>query len=153
MTNAEADCCFKSSANISSSLVQDDMIKNKILQLLALFTPIQPPILISFVNNICIPFKPHIIFHLFEDACLVVSWPGHTSEHQCSPSTYLHGCQMGCHFTSGGIINYNTLSSHSPISCETLWLYITINLFWCSATEDIHVWFSLLGSCSLEVVK
>lgn len=58
---------------LSSSLVQQEMIKNKILQLLALLTPIQPPILISFLNGICIPFKPYIIFHLFEEACLVVS--------------------------------------------------------------------------------
>lgn len=138
---------------LSSSLVQEDMIKNKIPQLLALLTPIQPPILISFLNAICITFEPHIIFHLFEKACLVVSRPVHTSEHQCSPSTYLCGCWMCCHSTSGGIINYNTLSSHSPVSAETLWLYTTINLFWCSGTEQIHVWFSLLGSCSLEVIK
>ena len=141
---------------LSSSPVQKDKVKNKILQPFALVTPIQPPVLISFLNfgiAICVPFEPHIIFRFFEKACLAVSWPGHTSEHQCSPSAYLHGCRMCRHSASGGIINYNILSSHSPISAETPQLYTTINLLWCSGTEQIHVWFSLLGSCSLEVVK
>lgn len=49
---------------MSSSLAQEDMIKNKILQLLALLTPIQPLILISFLNNICILLS-HTSFSTF----------------------------------------------------------------------------------------
>lgn len=147
-----------------SSLVQKNKIKNKILQFFPQLPPAQPSVLISFLNFcvvICIPFKPHIIFHLLKKkkksqkkkSHLVVSWPGHTSEHWCSPCPHLYGCLTCSSSTSGGIIIYNIPSSYSPINAETLWLYTTINLLWCSDTEQTHVWFSLLGSCSLEAVK
>lgn len=61
---------------LSSSLVQKDKIKNKVLQTLALLTPIQPPLLMSFLNfsiAICVPFEPHIIFRFFKKACLLLA--------------------------------------------------------------------------------